>query len=131
MFFTLNELIEGNNEITTWYQNALSLWEEILKPFDLKNPSQFSPISKILLEKQGKFEHECGGRTIGKEIMAISAIIQYYKINTGFEDEWDQPNAFRKIKAKTIYNAIQFSGCSLEVKSNAKRIAKTYGLIEG
>ena len=102
----------------------------ILKAYDLKETSQFGKLSMELFEKQVQFESRCGGRSTGKEIMAISGILQFYKINTGFETEWDQPNDFRKKKARNLYNALLFSGCSVEVKMTAKKIAKFYGLVE-
>jgi hypothetical protein len=130
MFFTLDEILKGNAKLLNWYNEALNLWKDILKPYDLTDSSQFGKLSKVLFENQFKFESICGSRSIGKEIMAVSAIVQFYNINTGFDDEWDKPSEHRKKKAKNLFNAIQFSGCSLEVKSNAKRIAKIYGLIE-
>lgn len=131
MFFTLDEIMKGNSQVLNWYEGALNLWKEILKHYDLKDSSEYGKLSKVLFENQFKFEQKCGGRSIGKEIMAVSAIIQFYNINTGFEDEWDKPTEHRQKQAKTLFNAIQFSTCSLEVKSHAKRIAKIYGLIEG
>lgn len=131
MFFTFDEIIKGNKKLLNWYEESLALWGKILKPYDLKESSQVGKISKALFEYQSNFEAICGNRSIGKEIMAISGILQFYNINTGFDDEWDKPEEYRRKKAKNLYNSIMLSGCSLEVKSNAKRIAKFYGLIEG
>lgn len=129
MYFTFDELINGNPKIVDWYKNALQLWDDILKNYDIKETKQFGKLAKELFQKQSLFESKCGGRSTGKEIMAITGIIQFYNLTTGFEEEWDKENTFRKKKARNLYNAILFSGCSVEVKMTAKKVAKFYGLV--
>jgi len=129
MFYTLNELMLGHSNVVNWYQDAIKLWSGILKDIDIKDSKTIGLLARELNIHQSRFEQACGDRSSGKEIMAITGIIQFYNINTGFEDEWDKKNTFRKKKAKNIYNAILFSGCSVEVKMTAKKVAKFYGLV--
>ena len=64
----------------------------------------------------------CNDRSIGKELMAIVGILQYYDYQSGFDRNID--------KVKLLYSAIEKSSYSLEVKYSSEEIAKHFHLIE-
>ena len=120
MIFTINSLLKGDQQVTNYYQSAKRYWEKILSE---EGYTDILKLSKRLHMEQFWFEQNCGGRTLGQEIMSITAIAQFYDIQVGFD------HTFKK--AQFVYQAIVRSYCSLEVKYYAKDAAKEYGLLEG
>jgi hypothetical protein len=109
MYYTQQELMNGNSNIAEYYKNAKKLWEEI----DIESPD----LSNELKHKQNEFEHACGGRTLGKEIMAWSGLILYMN-----KEE-------KNIEAATkIYTALAKGSCSQEVKVSAKNAGAYFEL---
>ncbi|HHG3121897.1 hypothetical protein [Vibrio parahaemolyticus] len=119
MHNTIEKLMLGDEDIVAHYSAARKLWEEIMDKFPDVNPSA---LSKELTSKQLIFEHSCGGRWIGQEIMVISGITQFYTISCGFGEN--------KEKAIKVYKAFMMSYCSIEVKGVAQDVAKSYYLNE-
>ena len=120
MDLTLHKLIEGDQDIVRYYQNAHSIWKNILKNFSV---SQVQSIANDLRDRQlNHFEKECGGRDMGKEIMGVVGIMQFHSESTAFEKTRDD--------AEAVYQAIRESMCSVEVKHEAKMIAKMLYLID-
>ncbi|MEW6195674.1 MAG: hypothetical protein AB1521_11020 [Bacteroidota bacterium] len=119
MIFTIAQLLAGNDQVFTYYQLAKKRWEAILNQEGYRD---IASLSKKLSDEQIWFEHNCGGRTLGQEIMAITGIAQFYDIHIGFDKTND--------KAMFVYEAFARSYCSLEVKYYASDTAKEYGLIE-
>jgi len=101
MYHTQQELMNGNSEIAEYYKNAKELWEEI----DIDDVD----LSRKLIHKQPEFEHSCGGRGIGQEIMAWSGMMLYMN-----EEESDIESATK------VHNALVKGSCSNEVKTWAK-----------
>lgn len=130
MFFTIDEVIKQNRDIFKWYKNAQKLWDGILGKWDISKQTNIDGLANELWRMQLSFERNCGGRTIGQEIMVISGIVQFYNINVGFEQEWNTPVDNRLKKARNTYKAFQRSSCSMEVKFTAKAVARFYGLEE-
>jgi hypothetical protein len=126
MHYTIQKLIEGNTEVVNYYKRAKEIWDEINQKIDIKNESNIKTLAQDLTHRQiVDFEHDCGGRNIGQEIMAWYGIAQYYTVEDGFGSEPD-----RLQSAKNVYEAFQRSSCSLEVKSAANDAAKFYDLEE-
>ncbi|BCG10894.1 hypothetical protein [Buttiauxella agrestis] len=119
MHYTIELLIKGDKDVVSYYQSAKERWSEIMK--ENINPSTLE-LSKKLTSEQFWFEHNCGGRWVGQEIMVITGITQYYTTAIGFSKN--------KEKALLVYNALMMSYCSLEIKSITRDIAQSYYLIE-
>lgn len=119
MNYTIERLLEGDTNITQYYQRAKQIWNKILES---KDSEDVNKLAELLFEKQLQFESECGGRWMGQEIMAVVGIAQFYSTAVGFEDNLK--------KAKLVSNAFSRSFCSLEVKYYAKDISKYYNLEE-
>lgn len=101
MYYTQQELMNGNSDIAEYYKNAKKLWEEI----DIDSPD----LAKELTKKQSNFENACGGRGLGQEIMAWSGLILYMN-----KEE-------KNIEAATkIYTALVKGNCNTEVKAYSK-----------
>ena len=109
MYFTQVELMNGNQKIAIYYENAKKLWEEIdINDIDL---------SKNLMHKQLEFDLDCGGRGLAKEIMAWSGIMLYMN-----EEESNVESATK------IYNALVKGSCATEVKQQARDAGKYFKL---
>jgi len=130
MHFTIEKILEGDREILVWYKNALKLWDEILDKYKIQEDNLISELAKELWNYQLQFEHECGGRTIGQEVMVVSGIAQFYSTDVGFDIRWGERDDYRFEKARNLYTAIQQSMCSVEVKGYARDVARSYGLEE-
>ena len=107
MEFTIKELMNGNNDIVTYYKNAKNIWDTI----DINDVN----LRTELKDKQTEFEQECGGRGIGQEIMAWSGIMQYIEQSD-------------RASAQKLYQALVKSNCSNEVKVFAKDAGKYFDL---
>lgn len=130
MHRTIQFLMEGNSDLIKWYSNAIKLWEEIFKKYDPSKASNVGKLASEITYSQGSFERECGTRYNGQEIMAVTSIAMFYTIEVGFDD-LDEDKFKNKYQcALNVYNAIQKSMCSIEVKFHAKKVAKSYGLLE-
>ena len=106
MYNTIKELMNGNEKVTEYYSEAMKIWKTInIVDKDL---------STILFNNQLEFEHRCGGRNLGQEIMVYSGIVQYVC------DDMSNTES-----AKKIADAFIKSNCSIEVKQFAKD-AKEY-----
>ena len=117
--FTIRELIKQNENIIQYYKNGLILWNEI------KNSPEFENIESLikkLEEMQSRFESECGGKYLGREIMAFVGIGQFSNELIGFDIDYEDA-----IKVK---NAIEQSYCSIEVKWYIENAIKHFGLDE-
>jgi hypothetical protein len=117
--FTLEKLINGQADIVENYNEARHLWEEI-KQSNVFN--EVDTLAQELTNRQLQFEHRCGGRWIGQEIMALVGIGQYYSSEIGFDATLEDA---LKVKA-----AFARSYCSLEVKWHAEKAVKIFGLTE-
>ncbi|EGR2468627.1 hypothetical protein VCSRO93_3648 [Vibrio cholerae] len=119
MHNTIEKLMSGDEQIVTHYSVAREMWREIMDKFPDAEPSE---LSKELTLKQLMFEHSCGGRWLGQEIMVVTGITQFYTTSYGFGEN--------KEKAIRVYKAFLMSYCSIEVKGLAEDVAKSYYLNE-
>lgn len=115
---TIHALLNGNEKIIEFYKNAEKLWGEIWK--DNKSDT-VEGLAELLSNYQLDFEHECGGRYLGQEIMAFSGFGLLYDSYVGFEGE-------SKEKAIRLNNAFKKSNCSIEVEGSARRAVELYNL---
>ena len=109
--------MSGDRNVATYFESAKHRWIELIQ-----SNSLVEDLARTLSSEQFWFETNCGGRWAGQEIMVISGIAQFYSLDEGFGG--------RRHKALDIYNAFMRSQCSLEVKGEADRIAKSYFLFE-
>lgn len=117
MHYTIELLMQGNPNILNFYESAKTKWTEILKETGTANIEQ---LANRLGAEQSWFEHNCGSRWIGQEIMVVAGLCQFYKTDIGFEGHEQEVVA--------VYDAIQASWCSLEVKGLADQVAKSYSI---
>lgn len=117
--YTLEALINGNAGIVEYYNNAKQLWLEIIESEAFEN---VDTLAQELTIRQLQFEHQCGGRWIGQEIMAIVGIGQFYSSEIGFEATLED--------ALKVKNAFAQSYCSLEVKFHAEKTVTIFRLNE-
>ncbi len=122
MHRTLERLIKGDPTLETHVQIALQKWNEILK--DINQISDEKLTKSIDLE-QFHFETKCGNdiKDEGQDIMAFTAIAQFYSCSDGFGERLEV--------ARRVYNAIQNSQCSCEIKWDVEKVAEAYDLLAG
>jgi hypothetical protein len=114
MKMTIQYLLKGKSDIVEHYNKAVRLWQDILGEID---SSDSKAIANLPFSKQIKFESEFG-KELGQEIMAVTAIAQYYDERKGFENN--------EAKAKAIYEGIMNSGFSSELKGVMQDVGKLY-----
>jgi hypothetical protein len=119
MHFVIELLMQENDNVIAYFKIAKQKWREILNQHIGDSEEA---LAKTLSLEQFWFENNCGGRWEGQEIMVICGITQFYSTDTGFGT--DRPSALR------VYNAFMKSHCSLEVKGEADKVAKSYYLLE-
>jgi hypothetical protein len=128
MQYTIEALIQKNRDVVQWYINALDIWADIFRKIDPADEANIEILAKELSNRQLEFEHKCGTRWVGQEIMVITGIAQFYTTNFGFGVGYKEKYDKRKEKATNIYKAFKRSYCSVEVKFHADDIARNYDL---
>ena len=103
------ELINPESKIAHYFANAEVIWKNI--------HSNQDNLDTVVRAEQLEFEHDCGDRGLGAEIMVWSGIMR--------EMHQTPPNIE---SAKKVYDALAKHNCSIEVKVCAKDVAKVYGL---
>lgn len=120
MHLTIEALREGEN-VAAYYKAGFAKWSEMLK--DLGNTKLKDLAERVNDAQTEYFEKQCGGRSMGQEIMAWTGIAYFFDTEEGgFGDDADA--------ARKIYDALQLSHVSIDVKVHAERAAITYGLFE-
>jgi hypothetical protein len=108
MKYTLEALINEDPKILGYYRNARERWKQILKEVELKNTNA---LALRLQDEQGWFEHNCGGKNLGKEVMVFTGIGQFYSTTVGFEPAFDEDESVdRKGSALAVLKAFQRKG---------------------
>ena len=129
MHYTIELLVKGDGKVVDHYAEAISWWKTILAD---SNGFDVERLSKIVTAEQiSFFEHQCGGRYVGQEIMVLSGIAQFYTTQDGFE--WTSephPELDNREKAMRVYKAFMRSYCSMEIKQIAEEVARDYDLLE-
>ena len=115
---TIKSLIEGDPSIMQYYQKASEIWSEILSD---PEAGDVDGLANILAARQSQFEEQCGGRFLGREIMAAVGIGQFFRSPIeGFGDDMD--------KVTLVRHAFGQSLCNIEVKVYVGIVSKVYDL---
>jgi hypothetical protein len=70
MHYTVEQLLQGDSEVARYYQVAKQKWDEF---FETHCDLDVTEWTKWLHDQQIRFfEHKCGGRSLGQEVMAWS-----------------------------------------------------------
>ncbi len=116
---TIERLLNGDTSVVADFQRAKEKWSEL---FDAKPDAPVAEWAAWLSAKQIPFfEHRCGGRWPGQEIMTWSGFATLYDKGTGFTDE-------NRARARKLAKAFAGSSCSVEVKGGAINAAQFYHL---
>ena len=115
--FTMSELLKGNENIVQYYINAKKIWLEIREGEDF---SSIETLANKLEVMQSRFEIECGGKYLGREIMAFVGVGQFNNELIGFENDYD--GVFK------VTDAVAQSFCGIEVKWYFENAIKHFGL---
>lgn len=121
MHYTIEKLVAGDETIPNHYRLATEVWEEFYRKHSADSVDQWA--QWITEAQMLLFEDRFGGRLLGQEVMAWSAIACLYTTQAGFTDE----NRARAIK---VVKAFAKSMVSLEVKFAMRAAAKSYHLDE-
>jgi hypothetical protein len=119
MHYSLELLVQGNDKVLDYYQLAQDRWREIWSRPESRELASFA---KLLQSQQSWFENNCGGRWVGQEVMVVSGLAGLYTTDSGFDDNLP--------KARLLYDAFLSSYCSIEVKSMAEEVARSYDLLD-
>lgn len=117
MLEIIENLKRGNAAIVGLFVAAENLWNQLLP--DIQDLS-VEDLGNRLQRSQGDFIRACGGRNLGKAVMAWSAFAHLYSYRAGF--------GHNIASAKKLAQAFEASGCSTEVKSDAREAANLYGV---
>lgn len=120
MYFTNEMLISGEPKVLHYYQVARERWNQILQETDLSQPLL---LSQKLTNEQFWFEHHCGGKAVGQEIMVVTGLTMLYSTQAGYGEYYNH--------AYFIYQSFMQSYCSIEVKNMAQKLAQDYALVQG
>jgi hypothetical protein len=115
---SVTTLINQNEEIIEYYKNAETIWMEIWKDYRSMNTES---LAALLSHNQLSFEHNCGGKHLGQEVMVWSGFGRLYDTYAGFEGE-------NKEKALMLKEAFKKSMCSFEVKDVVKSATNAFYL---
>jgi hypothetical protein len=119
MHYSVEMLVHGHLEVIDYYRLAAERWQEI---WSRPEASRLEQLARMLQHEQMWFEKNCGGRWAGQEIMVVSGLAGLYSTLTGFD--------VNEKRARLLYDAFQSSFCSVEVKSVAEEMARSYDLLD-
>jgi hypothetical protein len=119
MHYSLELLVQGKSEVVSFYQAAAEHWREI---WSREESNDLASLADLLTSEQRWFERHCGGRWVGQEVMVVSGLAGLYTTESGFDDNLP--------RARLLYDAFLSSYCSVEVKSMAEKVARSYDLLE-
>lgn len=119
MHYTVEMLVCGQAEVIDFYRLAAERWRQI---WGMPEASELGQFARLLTHEQSWFEKNCGGRWVGQEIMVVSGLAGLYSTAAGFNGNED--------RARLLYDAFQSSFCSIEVKSIAEEVARSYDLVD-
>jgi hypothetical protein len=111
MRFLLEQLLRGNEQLPRWCKSAVDRWKTILK-----SATNVNELAADIGGQQTWFEQDCGGRYLGQDIMAFTAIAQFYSTETGGNRE----------HAERMLKAIEQSNCSGEIKGVSREVFELY-----
>ncbi|MGG3045763.1 hypothetical protein ABEO76_21795 [Bacillus anthracis] len=115
--YTTMNLLEGNERILTYYKEAESIWRSIWKHAESETADG---LARVIGNSQYKFENNCGGLSLGQEIMAQVGFAMLYSENPSSED---------KRKSRMLLEAFRNSGSSTEVIARAEESAEIFLMV--
>jgi hypothetical protein len=121
MRFTVERLLAGDERIPNYYQLARKVWEEFYREHENEGVEDWA--NWISAAQTSEFEEHFGGRLLGQEVMAWSAIAYHYTTGAGFTDRG-------RANATKVMKAFAKSTVSIEVKSQVREAALSYNLDE-
>ncbi|GAB6253514.1 hypothetical protein BCSAG_48320 [Bacillus cereus] len=107
-------LLENNENILGYYQEAKRVWEKIWA--DPKSETVEGLAEELSFHQISSFEQHCGGRWLGQEVMVHSGFMLLYDEGAGFDGNEE--------KVTRLKEAFQKAHLSGEVHSRAERLAK-------
>ncbi|MCO5976791.1 hypothetical protein [Ideonella oryzae] len=117
MHYTTERLMNGDTSVLDSFVVAKRRWEGLFKDLETVDPSD---LAERISTEQHWFEHHCGGRWPGQEVMAVTAFAAIFSVRDG----WDG----KEHLGEKIAQAFADSSCSGEVKAAARKAAKSYWL---
>lgn len=117
---TIKNLLEGNVDTVEYYNNARRIWK------DIRESEHFGSVESLAQEisrRESEFNHKCGGRELGEELLAYVGIGQFYSYSPDFGLDANIEEVTK------IKDAIEMSMCRFEVKAKAEGAAKFFGSI--
>ena len=105
----IQKILNGSDEIASYYQQAKLLWDEI----DISDKELINKVQKI----DEKLERICKDRNLGQEILVCYGIMQFI--------EKENPDIHSAKKIADVLSSDYFSN---EIKNLAKEISKRYPL---
>ena len=111
-------LINGDERVVHYCRSAKEKWSVIIEKhpdFDTDN------LAEELSSAEPWFKEHCGGEELGREIMAVVGIGQFYSSALGFGDEGLK-------RARAVHEAFRLSGCTEGAKAEADKAARHYDL---
>ena len=119
MHYSMEMLVQGKAEVIGYYQASAGRWRDVWSRPDARDLPSFAD---LLTSEQMWFESNCGGRWVGQEIMVVSGLAGLYTTSAGFDDNLP--------RARLLYDPFLSSYCSVEVKSVAEEVARSYDLLD-
>jgi hypothetical protein len=127
MQYTVEALIKGDSRILGFYTKACDRWNQILIEIDIKDTDA---LCEKLQVAQGWFEHNCGGKNMGQEIMVLTGIGQFYSTKVGFDPAFDEDErADRRRKAVAVLAAFRRRGFTMEMQGLVKDVQQYYRIM--
>jgi hypothetical protein len=114
---TLDALLAGTPDVPWYFKRARQRWEEILGSGQIDVPL----LAERLKDEQRFFEQECGGRYLGQEIMAWSALAYLFSAK-------EDSSPGQLARARALVEAFTRSSCSWDAKTPMIQAAEFYGL---
>jgi hypothetical protein len=117
--FTLTALMNGEEGVVQYYQNAVEIWKDIVESDDFHDWDLL--LYRIQLEEI-RFRHRCGSKYLHKEIMAIVGLLQFYYDYIGFDGTYED--------ALRVKRAVMESDVTIEVKWFIEKAALQFKLTD-
>ena len=115
MHDTIEKLMAGDAAIPGYYTAAHAHWKTLLSDVDTVS---IEDLAKRLSSAQTWFEHHCGGRSPGQEVMVWTGFASLYSTQDGWENTAES--------GKKLAQAFAASMCSVGVKAGARKAGNSY-----
>jgi hypothetical protein len=114
---TIGLIFKKDEKIIKYMANACAKWDKYLN----NESPNIESICKFISKTHLDFEHDCGGRDIGQELMVLAIFFKIYSKDKGLsEDKRDQAWIYREAFSKSSF--------SIEGKAKMNRLADYLGI---